>query len=110
MNREELLAKIKEENEYDYDPYEVEVDKIGWKIAAIGASVIALLSFLAELILFGKYNFGVYLVLVSMLGFKFAVQAFKFKNTFDIVIAAVMGVLFLALLVVYVISLFFGGI
>lgn len=108
MNREELLAKIKEDNEYDYDPYEVEVDKLGWKIGSIGVIVVAMMVFFIEAVLYEKYNFGILFAIALMVTLKCIVSAIKLKDTFDIVMAIICGVLSLALLVLYIMSICYG--
>lgn len=110
MNREELLAKIKEDNEYDYDPYEVEVDKLGWKVGYIGVIIVTFLVFLLELFLFEKYNIGVLFVVTLMVMLKSIVVAIKLKGTFNITMAVVYGILSVALLVLYIVFILSGRI
>jgi len=107
MNREDLLKKIKEENETS-EPYEVEINRLGWKIGAIGSLVAAMLTFLLELMLWGKYNIGVYIVLLTMLSLTLTVQSVKLKSVFNLVMAIICTVLLLVLIVTYAFALNYG--
>lgn len=107
MNREEFLNKIRKDNE-DKDPYEEEISNRGWKVGAIIALVIGAIIYALELIFWGNYNFGLFIVITVIPAFKFAMEAIKNRRTSSIVYATVYGLCFLSCVVVYVIAFCYG--
>ena len=107
MNREEFLELLKAENE-DNEPYEAETSRLGWKIGAISALAIAICVFLLELVIWGKYNLGVFMVLVTMVGVSTVVQAFKIKQPTNVILAVVYAALLLVLVIMYAFAICYG--
>ena len=107
MNREELLEKLRMENR-EADPYEEEVCRFGWKIGAIGALVLAFVSFLLEFFLRGKFNIGVFLVFETLLTLNYTLRAIKLRRTFDIIMAIIYGCVLVGLAVVYAFAICYG--
>jgi len=109
MNKDELLKRLKEENELN-DPYEKETSQLGWTIGSIGAITCAIVIFFLELLLWGKYNFGVFIVLTAMLGLSYTIRSIRIKNLFNIVMATVFGLGFIASVIIYAFMLCYGWI
>lgn len=107
IGKNDILEKIKAENE-GCDPYEAEISKFSWKIAAIFALTVATIIFLVELAIDGKYNFGIYCVMLSAFSVKFLAKAIKTHKMADIIYAVVFSALFLLMLVVYSIAFYNG--
>jgi hypothetical protein len=107
MNRDELLKKIREENEQN-DPFETDTSRLGWKIGAWVALAIAFVVFLLELIIFGDYNFSVFIVATSMIAVNATVRAVKLKGKLDIVAAIVVSFVFLVAAVFYALAFCWG--
>lgn len=83
MNREEVLAKSRKENE-GIDEFEKEVLREGRSAGAAAAAVVAFLLFIVQICLDKGQNYGLYAVLVTM----FSVKAVKLKRKHEIVLAA----------------------
>lgn len=103
MNKDELLSKIKEENENE-EPYETEVSTFGWNIGAVCSLAVALLIGLFERILLGEYNVSVYLVAFSTICFSRIAISCKIRTKLNVFMAVLfsvglLGVFFLYFLV-----------
>ena len=77
-------------------------------LGAISALVVAVIIYLAELILWDKYNVGVFVVAVTMATVMLAIRAIKLRSKFETVMAILFGVIWLALIVTYVIAINYG--
>ncbi len=107
MNKNDLLNKIKEEN-LTNDPYEEEVNRMGWKIGALIASGVAIIIFLIEALLFDKYNFGVLIVSLVMLTINSAIAAIKLKHAFQVVMAVILTLALITAIIAYAFCLNYG--
>lgn len=107
MNREDLLKKIREENEYD-SPYEYEVSSSSWRIGAVVALVVSMVIFYLERIVWGKYNVGLFMSVMTIMAVKETVSAVKIKTASSIVYAVVSVVLFIVTLIIYIIAFVIG--
>ena len=107
MNKEDLLEKIRMENENN-DPYESEVVRFAWRIGAIVAVAISLVVYYLELIFWGKYNCGLFLSCTTPVAIKFNIEAFKFKTVSSIVYAVIFSILLIVIAVGYVIAFING--
>ncbi len=76
MNKEEILAKSREENK-NQDIYEKEVLKEGGNAGAVAAGVLATIFFIVQIFTGGGMNYGLYAVVFSIPAAGFVV---KYKN------------------------------
>lgn len=86
MNREEILARSRKENE-GIDEFEKGVLKEGRSVGAIAAAVVAGLLFMVQICLDKGQNYGLYAVLVTMVSAQFIVKAVKLKRKHEIALA-----------------------
>lgn len=86
MDREEILAKSRKENE-GIDEFEKEVLREGRSAGAAAAAVVAFLLFIVQICLDKGQNYGLYAVLVTMFSAQFIVKAVKLKRRHEIVLA-----------------------
>lgn len=107
MNKEDLLKKIREENEY-YDPYEEEIYSLASRVCTIVTIVLSLVLYFLERIFWGRYNVGVFMIVTTILAVKETIVAIKFKTVSSIVYSAICVALFCIMLIAYIISFLNG--
>ena len=107
MNKEELLKKIREENE-ENEPFEKEASLSSWKIGAIVAVGLSLVIYYLEWLFWGNHNYGLFLSFISIIAVKSAIKAAKLKTISSIVYAIISSTLFVILTIVYIIAFMNG--
>lgn len=100
MNKDDLLKKIREDNETK-DPMQSDFNRTALTVAAIGALVVSLITYLLELFICGKDNVAVFIVLLTSYFLGITVKAIKTKSVFFIVMAIWIGLMLITLTVVY---------
>lgn len=104
MKKEEILERSRNENR-NADLYEKEVlIQAGNVSAGVGALMCAVL-FVAQVLLYGGTNCGLWAILMSMQAGTSAVKAIKLRRKPDIAWAIINGLLALTLAVLYICSL-----
>ena len=100
MNKDDLLKKIREDNEVK-EPMQSEFNRKALSVAGIGALVVSLITYLLELFICGKDNVAVFIVLLTSYFLCITVKAIKSKTVFFIVMAIWIGLMLITLTVVY---------
>lgn len=100
MNKDDLLKKIREDNERK-EPMEAEFNRKALTVSGIGALVVSSITYLLELFICGKDNVAVFIVLLTSYFLSFTVKAIKSKKVFFIAIAIYFGLLLVTLTVIY---------
>ena len=108
-DRERLLAKIRSENEEE-SVFERDSSRISWTVGSIVGVAIAVFVFLFELIICGRQNYGLFLVVTAIMSVKFFIEAIKNKDRESIIFAVAGGVAFLLVTVLYVLAFLYGEI
>ena len=107
MKKEDILQKLRAENEVE-EPYETEVARKSFSLAAVIALAVAALILILEWGVYGEYNFGV-IVTVSALAFvKTLCDAIRLKGAFRIVMATLYGVVLAISAVAYAVAFHYG--
>lgn len=88
MNKEEILAKSRNENKNE-DVYEKEVLKQAGYVGGITAAIVTTALFILEMVIKGGTNFGFWAILFSIFAGEFTYKAIKLKRKHEIVIAIV---------------------
>lgn len=86
MNKEEILAKSRDENK-SKDVYEQEVLKEAGNAGAITAAIVCAIFFVVQLLVGEGLNYGLWSVIFSMEAACFIVKAVRMKRTHEILIA-----------------------
>ena len=86
MNKEQILEQSRREHK-DQDLYEEEVLKSASNLAAISASVLAVIFFVVQLIVGLGRNYGLFAIVFSILASVFVVKAIKRKKKHEIFVA-----------------------
>ena len=107
MIKEELLRKMREENECS-DPFEKEVSSFSWKIGAIVALAISFIFSYLEWILYDKYNVAMFTAIALMLAIKYIIKATKIKCISYIVYSVLFSLLAITIFITYIIVLMNG--
>ncbi len=88
MDRNEILAKSREENK-NRDVHEKEVLIEGGNIGAITAVVLSTIFFVVQILLGKGMNYALYAVVFSILAASFIVKAVKLKRKHEIAVAVI---------------------
>ena len=107
MKNTELLEKIQQSNLED-SSFEAEAGRKSWTFGAIIGVALAIIAFLLELILWGEYNFGIFIVITAIFAFKFLAE-YKFSNSKRALAYGISFLtIFVAVTVCYCLSLCYG--
>ena len=79
MNKEELLAKSREENK-NKDPYTMEVAKKSQRYAFIAGFIMVVLHFTARGIFIGELDYGLWSIMGVMIGVQYTYHGHKTGN------------------------------
>lgn len=96
MTKEEILEKSREENKKK-DPFEAEILNLGNRYACISAGILATIFFVAQILIGGGLNYGLYAVLFSMPMAGFWVRYAKTKRRRELLLALCYSVMVLML-------------
>ncbi len=105
MNKEEILAKSRQENK-DKDLYELEIKKKTCEIGLNSAAIVCALLFVSEIIICGKTNFGLWSIITSVYTGSYIYRGIKLNKKGDIALGIIATVITL-LMVGYTIFKFF---
>lgn len=103
-NREEILAKSRNENK-DQDIFEKEVSIKAGNIAACAAAILATLFFVIQILVGGGMNYGLYAIIFSIPAAGYIVKALTMKRKPDVVLAIIWTVAAIILSVVHIAEL-----
>lgn len=104
MNKEDLMKRIREEND-GRDPVHTEAVQLGFTVSGICVFAIAFLAYLLEFFIFERDNIAVFLVAITSVFLPLTVYAVKTKRRFVICFSVWFGVMLLTVTVLYVIML-----
>lgn len=104
MNKEEILAKSRQENK-DQDIYEMEVLKLGGNAGAVTAVILATVFFIIQIAVGKGINYGLHAIVFSVLGTGFVVKAVKLKRKHEIAVAVAYIIITLVLSAAHIYSL-----
>ena len=104
MEREEILAKSREENKDRDERVQSAMDQGGSLASAVGGLVCALV-LLLDAVLAKHVNFGVWSVYFSMIGTKNLVQFAKLRRRRDLIAGVIEAVLAIGFFAIYTIDL-----
>lgn len=88
MNKDEILAKSREENR-NKDVFEKEVSQIGGNLAAVVAAIFATIFFVIQIFVGGGTNFGLYAIVFSILATGHTTKAIYLKKKSEIWLAII---------------------
>lgn len=103
-NREEILAKSRNENK-DKDLYEKEVQVKAGNIGACTAAILATFFFVVQILVGGGMNYGLYAIVFSVPATGYIVKSLNMKHKRDIVFAIIWTVAALMFSVVHIYGL-----
>ena len=92
MNKEEILEKSRQENK-GQDVYEQEIIQKGASYAILVATALATVFFIAQILLGGGQNYGLYAILGAVMATQFIVKAKYLKRKHEIVVAVMYSLL-----------------
>lgn len=101
MNKEEILAKSRNENK-NADVFEKEVLKQAGNVGCITAAIVTFILFVLEIFIKGHTNYGLWAILFSILSTQFIVKAIKLKRKHELVIAICYTLLTILLIAAYI--------
>lgn len=104
MNKEEILAKSRNENK-NVDEFEKEVLKQAGNAGCITAAIVTFILFILELFIKNHTNYGLWAILFSILSAQFIVKAIKLKRKHEIAIAICYPILTLCLIAAYILDI-----
>lgn len=99
MNKEEILAKSRQENK-EKDLYELEVKNNASRIASIASLIICAVLYAAEIMICGNRNYGLWTIIAAFIAGTFLYTGIKFKNKKKIAI----GVLWTVVAVIAIVT------
>ncbi len=99
MNREEILAKSRQENS-SRDPYELEVNKKASELGAISAIIICAVLYTAEIFICGSNNYGLWSIAAAVNAGTYLYSGIKLGKKRRIVI----GIIWAIVMVVNIVS------
>lgn len=104
MNKEEILAKSREENK-NRDLYITQVNNTANSLGGIVTLFLATFFFIIQAVVGKGFNFGLYAIVFSFGAVNFLVKANSLREKKYTILAIVYGAITLILTVVYVLSL-----
>ena len=103
MNKEDLLKKIKQDNEY-CAPYESEVSAFSWRIAAIVVTALSFFILCLEWFYWGILNIALLFTTATIMSVKHIIEAFKTRSAPSIALAVLASIAFIIMLVLDILS------
>ncbi len=105
MNKEEILAKSRQENK-EKDLYEVEIAKKSSEIAAIAGVIVCGVLYATEIIVCGSKNNSLWSIIAAMICVNNLYQGIKFKRKSRLALGIVWALITVASLVAALINIF----
>ena len=102
MDREELIKRIKEENEAYDSPYETEVENKAFKASVVFACLFGIFLAVLRWIVQKEYSSDLLAVLCVIPAVIYTVKAIKFPKPSHIIMAAIFVVILLVLSVMHI--------
>lgn len=104
ISKEEILEKSKKENK-GMDLIERESTKEGAQIALTVGIIISTILYILDFIIYGKLNYGYYLIFVGMQTALYMYKYIKSKTKSNMFIALLFGISFVLFTIIYILSL-----
>lgn len=105
MNKEEILAKSRQDNK-DKDLYELEVNKKASEIGSISGIIICAVLYAAEVMVCGTQNYGLWSIIAAVVAGTYLYSGIKIKSKKRIVIGIIWTVVAVIAIVTAIVNIF----
>ncbi len=105
MNKEEILAKSRQENK-DKDLVELEASRKGGELGAVAAFILCEILFLAEIFICGTQNYGLWSIVTTAIAGAALYKGTKLKNRNQLIYGSIWALISVAAIITAIITLF----
>ncbi|MBQ8170907.1 MAG: hypothetical protein IJZ95_02830 [Oscillospiraceae bacterium] len=105
MDKEQILAMSRQENQ-NKDLYELEINKKATEIASIASTIVCAVLYMAEILICGNKNFGLWSVIAAFIAGKFLYMGIRSKNANHTALGVIWAIIFVIAAVSAIVNLF----